>query len=93
MGNKDYTDWGGKKRKLERKFAEEEARQKERKPKGKKRKNKDSVTHRLNDAEVLVCDLARCLVYFVQQKEKELSKQEGREPNRLEISSDRKSVV
>jgi len=79
MGNKDYTDWNGRKRKLERQYAENEAKQKEGQPKkSKKNKKGGGVAQRLNRAELLVCDLCKCLARYVEQEELRL---EDKKPN------------
>jgi len=81
MGNKDYTDWNGRKRKLQRQHEENKAKQKEEQPKKSKKNRKgDSVTHRLNRAETLVCDLCRCLAYFVQKEEEAIAEKEKKDP-------------
>jgi len=67
MGNKDYTDWNGRKRRLERMYAEMQAKQKEIKPKKAKKNKAGGITQRLNRAESLICDMARCLCYFVEE--------------------------
>jgi len=79
---KDYSGWNGRKLRLEQKHIDDEAAQKEaRVGKSKKNKNKGGVSHRLNRAESLVCDLSRCLEYFVKDTEERLGSEEIKDIN------------